>query len=208
MRPRSPRSIRSRRTRPSSSRPRANPRRSSRSSSSPTAAGQDRAMDEARSVREFWFGRLPLSAEDLDERMAFWFGEDNLGLTAERDEEIRARFGELFERAAAGELESWADGPRRRPATPFYVRARRTLSAPQPPSRARQHAGRGGVALRGRAVDHPSRSARGSKLSLRRISSYSAFASGEVPGGSTSFNCANWSPAGLPGRPRPRRRSF
>src|SRR5205807_1839471 len=114
MRPRSPRSIRSRRTRPSSSRPRANPRRSSRSSSSPTAAGQDRAMDEARSVREFWFGRLPLCAEDLDERMAFWFGEDNLGLTAQRDEEIRARFGELFERAAAGELESWADGPRRR----------------------------------------------------------------------------------------------
>ncbi|TLZ32691.1 MAG: DUF924 domain-containing protein, partial [Gammaproteobacteria bacterium] len=71
-------------------------------------------MDEARSVREFWFGRLPLCAEDLDERMAFWFGEDNLGLTAQRDEEIRARFGELFERAAAGELESWADGPRRR----------------------------------------------------------------------------------------------
>ena len=71
-------------------------------------------MDEARSVREFWFGRLPLSAEDLEERMAFWFGEDNLGLTAQRDEEIRARFGELFERAAAGELESWADGPRRR----------------------------------------------------------------------------------------------
>jgi uncharacterized protein (DUF924 family) len=71
-------------------------------------------MDEARSVREFWFGRLPLSAEALRERMAFWFGEDNLVLTAQRDEQIRARFGELFERAAAGELESWADGPRRR----------------------------------------------------------------------------------------------
>jgi uncharacterized protein (DUF924 family) len=71
-------------------------------------------MDEARRVREFWFGRLPLSAEALGERMAFWFGEDDLELTAQRDEEIRARFSELFGRAAAGELGSWADGPRRR----------------------------------------------------------------------------------------------
>jgi len=69
-------------------------------------------MDEARSVREFWFGKLPLSAQALGERMGFWFGEDEL--TARRDEQIRSRFGELFERAAAGELESWADGPRRR----------------------------------------------------------------------------------------------
>jgi len=69
-------------------------------------------MDEARSVREFWFGRLPLSPPALGERMGFWFGEDEL--TARRDEQIRSRFGELFERAAAGELESWADGPRRR----------------------------------------------------------------------------------------------
>jgi uncharacterized protein (DUF924 family) len=69
-------------------------------------------MDEARSVREFWFGKLPLSPQGLGERMGFWFGEDEL--TARRDEQIRSRFGELFERAAAGELESWADGPRRR----------------------------------------------------------------------------------------------
>lgn len=69
-------------------------------------------MDEARSVREFWFGKLPLSPQALGERMGFWFGEDEL--TARRDEQIRSRFGELFERAAAGELESWADGPRRR----------------------------------------------------------------------------------------------
>jgi uncharacterized protein (DUF924 family) len=69
-------------------------------------------MDEARSVREFWFGKLPLSPEALGKRMSFWFGEDEL--TAQRDEEIRTRFGELFERAAAGQLESWADGPRRR----------------------------------------------------------------------------------------------
>jgi len=71
-------------------------------------------MDEARGVHEFWLGQLPLSAEALSERMSFWFGEDDPALTARRDEEIRTRFGELFERAAAGELKSWADGPRRR----------------------------------------------------------------------------------------------
>ena len=70
-------------------------------------------MDEARSVREFWFGQLPLSAEALTERMNFWFGEDD-ELTGRRDAQIRARFGELLERAAAGELTGWADGPRRR----------------------------------------------------------------------------------------------
>lgn len=70
-------------------------------------------MDEARSVREFWFGKLPLSPEALAERMDFWFGEDRSQLTI-RDEEIRTQFGALLERAAAGRLESWADGPRRR----------------------------------------------------------------------------------------------
>lgn len=67
-------------------------------------------MDEARAVREYWFGALPLTAEALDRRMAFWFGPQ-----AERhDEEIRSRFGGLLGRAAAGELAGWADGPRRR----------------------------------------------------------------------------------------------
>ena len=55
-------------------------------------------MDEARAVREFWFGMGPEG----------WFGDDG------RDEEIRARFGALYERAAAGELDSWAAGPRGR----------------------------------------------------------------------------------------------
>ena len=31
-------------------------------------------MDEARSVRDFWFGPLPLSAQELNRRMRFWFG--------------------------------------------------------------------------------------------------------------------------------------
>jgi uncharacterized protein (DUF924 family) len=70
-------------------------------------------MDEARAVRDFWFGRLPLTADALERRVRFWFGGDAAALTR-RDELIRTRFGALLERAAAGALASWADGPRRR----------------------------------------------------------------------------------------------
>jgi len=67
-------------------------------------------MDEARAVREYWFGTAPLTVEALGQRMHhFWF-EPGAG----QDEEIRTRFGALVERAAAGELAGWADGPRRR----------------------------------------------------------------------------------------------
>lgn len=68
-------------------------------------------MDEARSIRDFWFGKLPLSAEALNRRMRFWFGNEGVH---ERDEQIRLRFGALLERAARGQLDPWADGPRRR----------------------------------------------------------------------------------------------
>jgi len=71
-------------------------------------------VDEARSIRDFWFGRLPLSAADLNRRMRFWFGGEASEVRARRDELIRARFAALVERAAAGELSGWADGPRRR----------------------------------------------------------------------------------------------
>ena len=71
-------------------------------------------MDEARSVRDFWFGKLPLSAEALNRRIRFWFGDDSAALRQRRDEHIRVRFGTLLERAASGELNAWADGPRRR----------------------------------------------------------------------------------------------
>lgn len=67
-------------------------------------------MDEARAVREYWFGVQPLTAAALGRRMDFWFGTEG----GRHDEEIRARFGGLLERAAAGELSGWADGPRRR----------------------------------------------------------------------------------------------
>jgi uncharacterized protein (DUF924 family) len=71
-------------------------------------------VDEARSVRDFWFGRLPLSAEGLTKRVRFWFGDESSEMRQRRDQHIRARFGGLYERAAGGELDAWADGPRRR----------------------------------------------------------------------------------------------
>lgn len=71
-------------------------------------------MDEARSVREFWFGQRPRSAEALERRMLFWFGGESHELSRQRDEQIRARFGALLERAAGGQLASWSDGPRGR----------------------------------------------------------------------------------------------
>lgn len=65
-------------------------------------------------MRDFWFGPLPLSAEELNRRIRFWFGDGSSPLRQRRDEQIRARFGTLLERAAAGKLGTWADGPRRR----------------------------------------------------------------------------------------------
>jgi uncharacterized protein (DUF924 family) len=71
-------------------------------------------MDEARSIRDFWFGPLPLSAEGLNRRVRFWFGDESAEFRQRRDAEIFRRFGGLLERAASGELAPWADGPRRR----------------------------------------------------------------------------------------------
>jgi uncharacterized protein (DUF924 family) len=71
-------------------------------------------MDEARQVREFWFGKLPMSAPALSERLTLWFPPDpHAAAQRERDEAIRGRFGALVERAADGQLASWADSPRR-----------------------------------------------------------------------------------------------
>ena len=70
-------------------------------------------MDEARVVREFWFGRQALSASMLEQRMRFWFG-GSAPERSRRDEQIRARFAPLLARALNGDLASWADGPRRR----------------------------------------------------------------------------------------------
>ena len=71
-------------------------------------------MDEARQVRGFWFGKLPMTAQALNQRLALWFpGDESAAGVRDRDEAIRARFGDLAERAARGELASWADSPRR-----------------------------------------------------------------------------------------------
>lgn len=71
-------------------------------------------MDEARQVRDFWFGKLPLSAQALNQRLQFWFpGDDRPDVLEKLDTTIRARFGALVESAARGELASWADSPRR-----------------------------------------------------------------------------------------------
>jgi uncharacterized protein (DUF924 family) len=72
-------------------------------------------MDDARRVREFWFGRLPLDREALAERMRLWFAGEEAGAGARQfDAAIRAEFGARIEAALRGELAAWADGPRRR----------------------------------------------------------------------------------------------
>ncbi len=71
-------------------------------------------MDEARSIRDFWFGPQPPTPAELNRRLRFWFGEERTDVRTRRDETIRARFAGLLERAANGGLAPWADGPRRR----------------------------------------------------------------------------------------------
>jgi uncharacterized protein (DUF924 family) len=71
-------------------------------------------MDDARQVRDFWFGKLPLTAQSLNQRVKLWFpGDSTPEDLAKLDGIIRARFGSLVERAAKGDLASWADSPRR-----------------------------------------------------------------------------------------------
>jgi uncharacterized protein (DUF924 family) len=71
-------------------------------------------MDEARQVRDFWFGKLPMTAQTLDQRLKLWFPEDESpDVRQNRDKAIRGRFGSLVERAILGALASWADSPRR-----------------------------------------------------------------------------------------------
>lgn len=72
-------------------------------------------MDEARQIRDFWFGKVPLTPETLKRRMQLWFGgAESAEVLRHRDELIRSKFAPLIEQAASGELSSWADGPRRR----------------------------------------------------------------------------------------------
>jgi uncharacterized protein (DUF924 family) len=71
-------------------------------------------MDDARKVRDFWFGKTPLAPEQLPRRMELWFGGKSEELQRHVDDTLRARFAPLVERAIEGDLAQWADGPRRR----------------------------------------------------------------------------------------------
>ncbi len=63
---------------------------------------------------EYWFGVGPWTRERLDERTRFWFGGDGPEAQSRRDAEIREKLEPLLERAARGELASWASSPKRR----------------------------------------------------------------------------------------------
>src|SRR6478735_5205095 len=72
-------------------------------------------MEEARNVRDFWFGKLPLAPDDLIKRMRLWFGYEITPEQQQRwDKLIRAQFEPLVKQAIEGELAVWADSPRRR----------------------------------------------------------------------------------------------
>jgi uncharacterized protein (DUF924 family) len=75
-------------------------------------------MERANDVLEFWFGpsfgSAPFDAARLKERATFWFGGDDPAAVAARDAQIRAHLEPLLERAARGDLVSWAASPKRR----------------------------------------------------------------------------------------------
>ena len=61
-------------------------------------------QDEAiQRILDFWFSAAELDAPQIDSRMERWFGSDPA-----LDQQIRAEFGPLVERALAGEFDSWA----------------------------------------------------------------------------------------------------
>lgn len=63
---------------------------------------------EINALYEYWFGELGREWDPRAPlRTARWFGG-----AAETDAEVRARFGALIERAAAGSLRDWAETPR------------------------------------------------------------------------------------------------
>lgn len=68
-------------------------------------------MDQAHSILDFWFGKLPLDRDELEQRMAVWFADSRKDRRL--DHAIRDRFGDAMQRAASGELDSWASSPRR-----------------------------------------------------------------------------------------------
>jgi len=62
--------------------------------------------DDIQAVLDFWFSGSDLDSPTVDSRMDRWFGSE-----PELDEAIVGRFGDLVERASAGEFDSWAAEP-------------------------------------------------------------------------------------------------
>jgi uncharacterized protein (DUF924 family) len=64
---------------------------------------------EIQQIHDFWFSDRELDSPQLDSRMDRWFGASD-----ELDEQIRSEFGELIERATAGQLDDWTSTPQGR----------------------------------------------------------------------------------------------
>ncbi|MCP5327253.1 MAG: DUF924 domain-containing protein [Sinobacteraceae bacterium] len=71
-------------------------------------------MNHSRTVLDFWFGREPMTPARFAARQPEWFGGRDPEARAARDRVIGEQFGALTARAAAGELDAWADSPRQR----------------------------------------------------------------------------------------------
>jgi uncharacterized protein (DUF924 family) len=71
--------------------------------------GEDMEVEQglAEEIHAFWFADSLESVEKAGARNLVWFAANQ-----EFDESIRARFGELPDRAAAGELDDWQRVPR------------------------------------------------------------------------------------------------
>jgi uncharacterized protein (DUF924 family) len=59
------------------------------------------------SILRYWFGDAVDDAETARNQRALWWGKD-----AAIDEDIRARFGDLPERASGGAFDAWSGSPR------------------------------------------------------------------------------------------------
>jgi uncharacterized protein (DUF924 family) len=75
----------------------------------PRPQGYCPGMSDVDSVLDFWFGAAGDEAAVVAEKGGLWWAK-----SAEMDQTIRDRFGELRERAKRGQLVSWNETPRGR----------------------------------------------------------------------------------------------
>lgn len=69
----------------------------------------DAIPEDAEALLRYWFGTDTDDARVCTAQAALWWGGGS-----ETDDEIRARFGELLERARRGDFDDWARSPRGR----------------------------------------------------------------------------------------------